>query len=206
MGNIVTSLPKKPISTRDESAVTASVIGQEALLVARAQRGDKAATDQLLRGVQDVLYRFCLSTLCDAEAARDATQETAVRVLRGLSSFSRQSSFQTWALGIAVNVSREMRRRQAQAEKGARDIRTTHATRSTESPQPDTAADEREQMERLAELMNELTDRQREALVLRFFEEQSVEQTAGVMGCASGTVKATVSQAIRILRQRWSKP
>ena len=48
----------------------------------------------------------------------------------------------------------------------------------------------------------ELPDRQREALVLRFFEDLSVEETAKAMGCAAGTVKATVHQALRSLRKR----
>ena len=43
---------------------------------------------------------------------------------------------------------------------------------------------------------------EREAVVLRFFENMSVEQTADVMGCAEGTVKATVHQALRSMRQR----
>jgi DNA-directed RNA polymerase specialized sigma24 family protein len=38
--------------------------------------------------------------------------------------------------------------------------------------------------------------------VLRFFEELSVEETAEVMNCAPGTIKATVHQALRSLRRR----
>jgi DNA-directed RNA polymerase specialized sigma24 family protein len=38
--------------------------------------------------------------------------------------------------------------------------------------------------------------------VLRFFEDLSVEQTAAAMGCAEGTVKATVFQALRALREK----
>ena len=44
-------------------------------------------------------------------------------------------------------------------------------------------------------MLADLPDRQREAIVLRFLEELSVEQTAAAMGCAEGTVKATVHQA-----------
>ena len=46
----------------------------------------------------------------------------------------------------------------------------------------------------------DLPERQREAVVLRFFEELSVEDTAELMKCAPGTVKATVHQALRALR------
>ena len=46
------------------------------------------------------------------------------------------------------------------------------------------------------------SDRQREAVVLRFFEELSVDQTAAAMECAAGTIKATVHQALRILKTK----
>ena len=42
----------------------------------------------------------------------------------------------------------------------------------------------------------------RRTLTLRFFEELSVEETATAMGCAAGTVKATVHQALRTLREK----
>ena len=63
-------------------------------------------------------------------------------------------------------------------------------------------AERSEERDRLRSVLADLPDRQREAIVLRFLEELSVEQTAAAMECAEGTVKATVHQALRSLRQR----
>ena len=57
-----------------------------------------------------------------------------------------------------------------------------------------------EQNDLLKQTLATLPDRQREALVLRFFENLSTEQTAAAMNCAVGTVKATLHQALRRLR------
>ena len=43
--------------------------------------------------------------------------------------------------------------------------------------------------------------RQRTALVLRYYSDLSVQETADVMGCAPGTVKSLTSQALAALRQ-----
>jgi RNA polymerase sigma factor (sigma-70 family) len=51
-------------------------------------------------------------------------------------------------------------------------------------------------------VLADLPERQREAVILRYFEELSVEDTAAAMNCAPGTVKATVHQALRALRKR----
>jgi RNA polymerase sigma factor (sigma-70 family) len=52
------------------------------------------------------------------------------------------------------------------------------------------------------QLLADLPERQREALLLRFFEDLSVDQTATAMKAAPGTVKATVHQALRALKRK----
>lgn len=157
--------------------------------------GDRKAQAQLLTTLQDVWYRFSLSMLRDCDRAADATQETALRFLKALPGFRGDSQLQTWSLGIALNVVREIKRKRIGD--------------SLESD-PEIATDERsfgnledvESKEMLKASLDTLPERQREALVLRFFEELSVEETAKAMNCAVGTVKATVHQALRALRTK----
>lgn len=59
-----------------------------------------------------------------------------------------------------------------------------------------------EQREALRAVLENLPDRQKEAVILRFFEQLSVEETARAMNCAPGTIKATVHQALRALREK----
>ncbi len=61
-----------------------------------------------------------------------------------------------------------------------------------------------EESERLQQLFVRLSDRQREAIVLRYFEQLSVQEVANARGIASGTAKATLWQALRSLR-KWMK-
>jgi RNA polymerase sigma-70 factor, ECF subfamily len=168
-------------------------------LIERATAGSRQARDQLLRELADPWFRFSLSILRDAELAREAVQETAVRFLQQLSGFRGQSQLKTWSLGIALNVTREMRRK--------RSIGSDEALDATGSPLhgPDTSAELSEMQAMLHSSLHELSDRQREAVVLRFFEDLSVEETAATMKCAAGTVKATVHQALRLLKTKLMK-
>jgi RNA polymerase sigma-70 factor (ECF subfamily) len=135
----------------------------------------------------------------DADAARDAVQEAAVRLLGGIRSFRGDSQFRTWAAGILINVVREQRR--ARSREPAREWAGASPVDSA-----DRIVERQEEHSALRELLDELPERQREALVLRFFEELSVEETAAAMQCAGGTVKATVHQALRSLRERLMGP
>ena len=166
----------------------------DAGLVRRACRGDRASRATLLRELQDVWYRFAYSMLRDEHAARDAAQETGLRFLRGLGGFRGNSRLKTWSLGIALNVCREHTRKHT-------------ATPLPDEPLPGPGADpalqavETEGLDRLRQAVNDLPERQREAVVLRYFEELTLQETADAMGCALGTAKATVSQALSRLRE-----
>ena len=169
----------------------------DAAAIEAARRGDRTAQARLLSALQDVWFRFCLSQLRgDRDLAADATQETALRFLKQLGSFRGESQLQTWSLSIALNVCRETRRKRqldpldAAGEPAAVTSGVGHLTEDEE----ETAV--------LKRTLASLPDRQREAITLRFFEELSVEETAAAMNCATGTVKATVHQALKVLREK----
>lgn len=173
------------------------------ITIERARRGERDALQALMLGLQDTWYRFCLTQLRDTDTARDATQETAVRFMRHLPAFRGESRIETWSLGIALNVVREFRRnvqknRQLESAEGVnpRDPATDANERDTLEP---------DELQNVHKLLSELPERQREAIVLRFFEDRSVEETAQAMNCAEGTIKATVFQALRSLRQKLTK-
>jgi RNA polymerase sigma-70 factor (ECF subfamily) len=163
------------------------------LAIEAARQGDRTAQAALLRYLQDPWFRVCLSLLGSTDDAREAVQETALRFLRDLPRFRGQSSLMTWSMGIAVNVTREMRRRRMQPS-----IRI-----EADGPlPPDEASARIESRELLRAALADLPQRQREALVLRYFEDLTLEQTADAMDCALGTVKATVHQALRALEAK----
>jgi RNA polymerase sigma-70 factor, ECF subfamily len=171
----------------------------DAAAIEAARRGDRAAQAQLLSALQDVWFRFAMSQLRgDRDRAADATQETALRFLKQLATFRSESRIETWSLSIALNVVREMRRSERPHDDDSNLPDLAPQRSSAGSSEIETA----EQRVLLKQTLASLPDRQREAITLRFFQELSVEETAGVMNCATGTVKATVHQALRTLREK----
>lgn len=167
-------------------------------LLHRARGGDREALALLIRGLQDVWFRYCWSMLRDDEMARDATQETARRFLNSLPSFRGDSRLQTWSLGIATHVCRELRRKRRAFTLPATALRLVRDT----GHMPDENAVKREDEAALLRVIEALPSRQREAVVLRYFEGLSTAETADAMACSPGTVKATLSQALRKLRRQ----
>lgn len=170
----------------------------EAEILAQIHSGNAAGREKLLRGYQDIWYRFCLGMLADPDQACEAVQETALRVLENLAGFKGQSTLKTWSLGIALNVCRENKRR----------FRLTalpfkHRCREETSEPAEKALGRTEQCRYIRRQIGQLPPRQREVITLRYFEELSIEETARIMGCSPGTVKAATVQALRRLKKNW---
>jgi RNA polymerase sigma-70 factor, ECF subfamily len=97
-----------------ESPLVAEVAEpSDEVLVAEAQRGQGLALDRLLRRhhpeLARLLWRFAHSTV----ELDDLTQETFLRVLRGLPRWQPDRPFAHWLRRIAVNVGRDHYRREA---------------------------------------------------------------------------------------------
>jgi RNA polymerase sigma factor (sigma-70 family) len=82
----------------------------EADLVARAVDGDKAALEQVIRLLQDPLYRLALRMAGRPAEAEDATQEILIRVITRLAAWRGEAKLLTWAYRIGVNYLLNLRR------------------------------------------------------------------------------------------------
>jgi RNA polymerase sigma factor (sigma-70 family) len=80
-------------------------------LVARAVDGDKAALEEVVRLLQDPLYRLALRMTWRPADAEDATQEILIRVVTRLSSWRGEAELLTWAYRIGVNYLLNLRRK-----------------------------------------------------------------------------------------------
>ena len=167
--------------------------------------------------MQDDWFRFCLSQLCGGRgdrgdathAAEDATQETALRVLRSIDHFDGRSTFKTWSFGVALNVCREIRRRRAMQNRRTSGIDLADVAEPINGEaDPMVAVDDAlsagVRTEAIRAALADLPDRQREVVTLRYLESLSVAETADAMGCAAGTVKAALFAALRTMRRKLS--
>lgn len=123
--------------------------------------------------------------------AEDIAQEALARAWERWDAVSEMTNPEGWVFRVAFNLASSQRRR-ARAER-----RATSRLSSTRLP----AHSDAEDKVVLREALDALPLRQRQAIVLRHYAQFSVAETADVMRCAQGTVKALTSQAIASLRR-----
>lgn len=75
----------------------------ETKLITLSLNGDKKALEQLLVGVQDMIFNLSLRLLGTIADAQDASQDIMIKIITNLSDFKQTSSFSTWVYRLAVN-------------------------------------------------------------------------------------------------------
>lgn len=161
-------------------------------LVRRFQRGDEAAFGDLVDRFGDRVFRLASVWLYDSQLAADAAQDVFVRAHRGLRRFRFKAAPFTWLYRTTKNVCYEYNNKRGFESLADEPIST--------APSADVRLDRATIAARIRALVAQLPERQRDAVMLRIFEELSVAQTAKVMGCRPGTVKAHLHKAIERLK------
>jgi RNA polymerase sigma-70 factor (ECF subfamily) len=134
----------------------------------------------------------------DESAAEDVAQDAFVKAYRALGRFREDSKLETWFYRILV--------RQAHNHRRWRALRRRWSGGSDPDPaDPSPAAPGDPGLRRrIAEALERLTERQREAFILVHLEGFTVGETAALLGKPTGTVKSHLHRALRTLRAELS--
>ncbi len=147
---------------------------------------------ELCSRLQPAVFGALLLYCGSRETAEELTQETLARVWENWSSVSTMEHPDRWALRVGLNLAKSTFRRRRVARR-AQALLANSSSVAEADPLSGVV---------LRSAIATLPSRQRSAVVLRYFNDLSVAETATVLGCAEGTVKALTSQAIAGLRER----
>ena len=170
-------------------------------LVKRAQAGDRAAFDDLVRRYRARIYALTLHLTGSRAEADDITQDVFTRAYQQLHTFAGRSEFFTWLYRIAVNRSLNARRDTARRRtSGLDDPRVQAAVAVDAYGDPRRAAELRQTYARLVAALDRLSPTLRSTVVLVALQGLSHDEAAAVLGCPAGTVAWRIHEARNQLR------
>lgn len=172
----------------------------DSVLIARAVRGDSAAYEEIVHRYQQVAFRTAYVITGSAADAEDAAQEGFVRAFRALDRFRLDADLRPWLLRIVANEARNRVRSAGRRKQLELRLRPWDA-----APSPEAVAVATDERRRLLEMVNALSEEDREVIASRYFLELSGQETAAVLGIPEGTVKSRLSRALERLRARFEE-
>ncbi|MGA3136070.1 MAG: sigma-70 family RNA polymerase sigma factor [Terracidiphilus sp.] len=170
------------------------------------RRHDPDLLDHLIEKYQHRLLRYLVYLTGRREQAEDFFQETWIRVLERGHQYDGRHEFCAWLFTIARNLVNDDLRRKQPAKLGSLtdDDGVPFDIPAVGQPSGFDVANQREQNERIFAAMQHLSAEYREALVLRFQEEMSLDEIANVTGAPLGTVKSRIYRGLSAL-EPWLK-
>ena len=200
MGNVSKVRAEDRVKDETRALGSQESAAKERELVQRAQAGEMAAYEALVRNHQQRVFAIVGGILGRREDVEDVAQQIFMKAYISLRRFHLRSRFSTWLYRIAVNEcydylrKKRVRRLVYEADLSEEQVLQLHALKD-EASAPTGAAQRAEARQLLERLLGELDDEDRLMLVLKEVEGFSVEEVARVLNLNVNTVKVRLFRA-----------
>ncbi len=172
-------------------------------LIQKTLGDDLTAYDELMKRYQGLVYKICFGFGKNKENALDISQNVFIKSYQKLASFKGKSTFKAWLVKISYNEGVNWVRSNQRFSK--------HETIDEHLDLPSIALsneDEylaKENKSQLIRSLYSLNTRYRLAVVLRYFEDQSIKEIAQTLDCSEGVVKNMLFRSLKKLKENLEK-
>ena len=157
-------------------------------LVRDAKAGDRASFERIVVLHERLVLRVAQRLLLNGEDAKDAAQEVFIRLHSTLGRFDEEKDLGPWLYHLTVNICRDVMRRR----KREMPIESAHDA-ANESPDPEQCAMAAQQYQIILNALRDLSEREREVIVLRDLEGRSTREVSEILGSSEATVRSQIS-------------
>ncbi len=172
-------------------------------LVELAKKGSEKAFAGLMNRYRDSIYFMLLKMVNNQSDADDLTIEAFGKAFRNLDLYTPKFAFSTWLFKIATNNCVDFIRKKQSLPapfEGSQDFGDSIAGNiQSDLPDPEEILINRQKIEALNEVVNQLKPKYRKLINLRFYKEYSYSEISEELNIPIGTVKAELSRAKTLL-------
>jgi RNA polymerase sigma-70 factor, ECF subfamily len=181
----------------------------DSLLIREAQRGNRAAFEELVRHYDQAVLRLAMHLTGSDTEAQDIYQEAFLKAYKNVGNFRFECSFYTWIYRIVTNLCLDhLRKKQVRKEDApvATDaegeqydvLERVPDGRAAANPERDLMR--RELGTRITSALDRLTPRERMVFELKHYHGMRLRTVAGMLNTTEGTIKNTLFRATHKLR------
>jgi len=174
----------------------------EISLVINAKNGDSMAFEELYSHYYGKIFALARMTVKTEADAEDVLQQTFISAWRNLHNLNNPKFFSTWLQRITLNQCYMLLRKKniAILIDAERDVDDFLEEEESNDLLPAIYAERDDLRVRLGKIIDDLSEVQKQTIVLYYFNEQKVEEIATIMECSVGTVKTRLRLARNAIR------
>ena len=161
--------------------------------------GDQDAFAELVYTFQDAVYNLCYRMLGERGEAEDATQEAFLRAYMNLQRYDQNRSFKTWILSIASNHCIDRIRKRRMVLMSIDEPLPATLSLASDDPLPERVTELNERSQQVQDLIDQLPEDYRLAVVLRYWYDYSYAEIAEVMETTESAIKSRLFRARKML-------
>jgi RNA polymerase sigma-70 factor (ECF subfamily) len=180
------------------------IADSDEVLVRKAQDGDRAAFEELVRRTSRLVFARLYLDTGDTHRAEDLLQETLLNAFRSLSQLTDPKDFRRWLLKIAQNALLDAARRDSRQKRAApprSDATALLAVAGKEASPEDRVAQEELRGQVLA-VLRSLPEEYRLPLTLRYIAGCDYERIQTQLGLSNGSLRGLLHRGLKLLRAR----
>lgn len=167
----------------------------------RAQSGDREALNDLLKIIEQPLYRYIFRLVGERALTEDILQEVFIKIYRKLKWLQEPEFFRPWAYRIASRDAFKHLKRERQWSGQIRDEAVIEAIPAA-IPEQGLSMELRD---RLPELLAHVSSASRAVIILHYLHDMSLVEVADVLGINIGTVKSRLAYGLSNLRRAFKE-
>lgn len=170
----------------------------DAELMNRIQSADAAAFRELLNRFERKVFGLAWRLTASEADARDLTQDVFLKVWKNPAAWQPAAKLDTWLCRVAYNAFVDMRRREKPTEQ-------LGETLESPADSPEKAILSQSEAERVRKAVDSLPDRQKEALILCYYQDLKAKDAARILGLSQGATEALLFRARQSLKNLLGK-
>ena len=169
-------------------------------LIRRAQGGDRAAFEELVRQHYSQIHRWAISVTGDLDDADDVVQEVLVRLAKQLRSYAGKSRFSTWLFQVTRNTALEQQRKRARRSRLLAGFVRSEQQENFEKENALEQLQTSHLVDQIRTLFERLPERQRQVFDLADLQGFSPVEIGKMLAMNPVTVRANLCKARRTIR------
>jgi len=170
-----------------------AIVEEKLKLIVKAKNGDAIAFQQLIHLEKEKLYKMAYVYMRNEEEALEVFQETVYLAFKSITKLKNDRYFSTWIIRILINTSISTLRKKK---------RVVLINKEMWDNMPgEEMVDTDVQMD-LLNALNEMDEKYKTVLLLRYYQDYTIQQISVILDCPEGTVKTNIRRGIAVLKEK----